>query len=53
MQNYFAFDAKKYNMEAFFGDMRTFKEQYEVPASISHILFHFIVDVIVALLLPL
>ncbi|VDD91177.1 unnamed protein product, partial [Enterobius vermicularis] len=29
MQNYFAFDAKKYNMEAFFGDMRTFKEQYE------------------------
>lgn len=27
---YYAFDARKYSMEAFFGDLKTFKEHYEV-----------------------
>ena len=27
---YFAFDPKKYQMEQFFADMKTFKDQYEV-----------------------
>ncbi len=30
LYEFFAFDAKKYKMEAFFADVNTFKEQYEV-----------------------
>uniref|UniRef100_A0A915APD9 Protein diaphanous n=1 Tax=Parascaris univalens TaxID=6257 RepID=A0A915APD9_PARUN len=29
LRRYYAFDPKKYTMDAFFNDMRTFKEQYE------------------------
>ncbi|KHN84802.1 Protein diaphanous -like protein 1 [Toxocara canis] len=29
LRRYYAFDPKKYSMDAFFGDMKTFKEHYE------------------------
>lgn len=30
LRKYYSFDPKKYSMEAFFGDLKSFKEQYEV-----------------------
>ncbi len=30
LSKYYAFDENKYHMEEFFGDLKTFKEQYEV-----------------------